>query len=333
LSNKYLIVITVFVAAMVIGWLTSSVSGRHEPLVESRMLMDTIITMRVFPPQSRNAVDEAFAVFAAVEAMASFHKPDSELAQLNQNRMLQPTASFTSLLQSAIHYYEMTHGYFDPSFAALQAAYGFYDGNPRLPDDETLMAILHESCSLASILEFAAEERIVLAEGARIDLGGIAGGFAIELAAQVLRKHGCPAFLIDDAGDIWCEGIKPGGKPWRIAVRDPRDNGVLAVFQASGPVAISTSGDYERFITIDEKRYGHIMNPITGHPVDYYSSVTVVASSPVSADALSTAVFAMPPEEALPWCEEHNLPALFLTATGAVVLSNAAKQVFQEVRY
>jgi thiamine biosynthesis lipoprotein len=127
-------------------------------------------------------------------------------------------------------------------------------------------------------------------------------------------------------------GQKPDKTAWRIAVRDPRDNGSLAFIESRSPLAISTSGDYERFITVDGVRYGHIMNPRSGRPVDYYSSVTIIASEPVAADALSTAVFAMPPDIAFSWVEERNLPALFLTSTGTIHLSTAGRQFFSQVK-
>ena len=302
---------------------------QEAPLFESRLLMDTIISLRAYPPVKQEQVDAAFAEFSKVESAASFHLESSELTALNHNGSLAATSSLTPLLQTAIDYHAQTDGYFDVSFASLQKAYGFYSGEGRLPDEAELAGLLRDRCGLSKVLQQSAQG-FTLASGSLLDLGGIAGGYAIEKAARVLREAGCSGFLIDDAGDIWVEGSKPDGSAWRIAVRDPRDNGTLALIETRTPLAISTSGDYERYITVDGKRYGHIMNPHSGRPVDYYSSVTIIASEPVAADALSTAVFAMPPELAFKWVEERNLAALFLTSTGTIHLSSAGRQYFRQ---
>ena len=303
---------------------------------ESRLLMDTVISIKVWPENSRSdnsklAVDNAFAEFAAVEQFASFHLTDSELARLNKTGVYSALASVSELLALSSAYHQQTGGYFDPSFAVLQKAYGFYGGVGRLPAADELSGLLAMNCGLARVLRRQADHW-QLASGSLIDLGGIAGGYAIERAKKALRSAGCRTFLIDDAGDIWFEGSKPDGKPWKIAVRDPRDNGALAYVQSAAPLAISTSGNYERFITVAGQKYGHIMNPFTGRPVDYYASVTVIASDAVAADALSTAIFAMPPGQAFAWVDQHRLGVLFLSASGSVHLSAAGKEVFSLVR-
>lgn len=303
----------------------------QQPFVESRILMDTVITIRAYSDEAVKAVDRGFAVFAEVEGLASFHMPGSELTRLNQSGRLATVSSLTALLKLSADYYTKSEGYFDPSFARLQQAYGFYSGEGRLPGPAELDDLLQNYCGLAKVLG-QSEEGFKLASGSLLDLGGIAGGYAIEKTALVLREAGCIAFLIDDAGDIWFEGQKPDNTPWRIAVRDPRDNTSLAFIESRTPLAISTSGDYERFITVAGVRYGHIMNPHNGRPVDYYSSLTLIASEPIAADAFSTAVFAMPPEIAFQWVEERNLPALFLTATGTIHLSSAGRQYFSQVK-
>jgi len=328
-GNRIKVILTVAAIAVVIMLLNSP--QQEAPLFESRLMMDTIISLRAYPPVTKEQVDAAFAEFSKVESAASFHLEGSELSALNRSNSLAAASSLTPLLQIAIDYYAKTDGYFDASFASLQKAYGFYSGEGRLPAEAELADLLRDRCELGKVLQQSAQG-FSLASESLLDLGGIAGGYAIEKAARVLREAGCRGFLIDDAGDIWVEGSKPDGNPWRIAVRDPRDNGTLALVETRKPLAISTSGDYERFITVDGKRYGHIMNPHSGRPVDYYSSVTIIASEPVAADALSTAVFAMPPELAFKWVEERNLAALFLTSTGTIHLSSAGRHYFSQVK-
>ncbi len=319
------------VVAILIVFVLLTRQQAEQPLVESRILMDTIITIRAYPATAKKQVEDAFAVFSQVEREASFHLDNSELTRLNKLGSLPAESPLAPLLHAADEYFKISEGYFDPSFACLQRAYGFYSGIGRLPDQEEITALLRDNCGFDKV--FARNlEGFTLASGSLLDLGGIAGGFAIEKAARVMRESGCSAFLIDDAGDIWFEGKKPDNSAWRIAVRDPRDNTSLALIESRTPLAISTSGDYERFVSVDGVRYGHIMNPRSGRPVDYYSSVTVIASEPLAADALSTAVFAMPPEQAFKWVEKNNLAVLFLTASGSIHLSCAGQKFFSQVK-
>lgn len=332
MDNSNRIITGAFFLLLAAGIFLHLRAGLPRELVnESRMLMDTVISIKAWPGNSQAAVDIAFAEFAATEKLASFHLENSELATLNRTGQLTTNASLSELLTISQDYHKQSQGFFDPSFALLQKAYGFYDGQGRLPDDEELHKLLATGCGFEKVLTRNGD-KWGLASGSLIDLGGIAGGYAIERARKALLVAGCTAFLIDDAGDIWFEGLKPDGKAWRIMVRDPRDNGALAYVESFEPLAVSTSGDYERFITVAGKNYGHIMNPFTGRPVDYYSSVTIVASTAIAADALSTAVFAMPPEIAFNWVEQQNLAALFLTSSGTVHLSGAGQKFFTSVK-
>lgn len=332
MDNSNRIITVAFFLLLAAGILLHLREGSSQkPFAESRMLMDTLISIKAWPENSNAAVAMAFAEFAAVEKLASFHIADSELSLLNLTGRLPVTASLSELLQISQDFRQKTRGFFDPSFALLQKAYGFYAGQGRLPGSEELQRLLANGCGLEKVLS-RNDKDWLLASGSLVDLGGIAGGFAIEKARKILLAAGCSAFLIDDAGDIWFEGQKPDGKPWRIMVRDPRDNGALAYVESFQPLAISTSGDYERYITVDGRKYGHIMNPFTGRPVDYYSSVTVVASDAIAADALSTAVFVMPPEVAFAWVDKQNLAVLFLTASATIHVSQAGQNVFSLVK-
>lgn len=300
-----------------------------KPVSEMRILMDTIITIKVYqePKIAKISIDKGFAAFSEVEQITSFHLKGSGLSELNLTGKVSPDPVLASIIFLTNDLHEKTLGYFDPTFARLQKAYGFYDEVGRLPGGTELKDLLTHTGWKANVKTDSGE--IYLASGSLIDLGGIAGGYAIELAAKEMRAQGCRAFLIDDAGDIWFEGKKPDNSPWRISVRDPRDNSSLAIFESFESVAISTSGNYERFVTVNGKNYGHIMDPLTGMPADYYQSVTVIASSPVEADVFSTAIYAMPPEMGLKWAEENSIPALCLTTDNQIRISRAGERWFR----
>jgi thiamine biosynthesis lipoprotein len=299
---------------------------------ETKIMMDTLVSVKVYGDKKiRNeGLRRAFDSMQRVENIASFHKKDSDLNILNKAGKIDNSSELAPILEKAIESHKLTESYFDPTFALIQKAYGFYDNKPRLPDQDELELLLARSGLTKQLTKTNTSWN--LASGSMIDLGGIAGGFAIEEAIKALKNASCSAFFIDDAGDLWMEGKKPDSKPWRVAVRDPRDNSYLAIIESYEPVAISTSGDYERFITIDNKRYGHIMDPKTGIPADHYKSVTVIASSPILADTFSTAAFAMPLTKALDWTEKNNIPTLILTASGQVILNKLGKHWFKNVK-
>ena len=106
----------------------------------------------------------------------------------------------------------------------------------------------------------------------------------------------------------------------------------LAIIESKIPLAISTSGDYERYVVVDGRKYGHIMDPKTGKPADYYDSVTVVTFDPIQSDVLSTALFAMPPEKAYKWAEDKNVAALFLDKNGKITVTQRGKLYFSNIK-
>ena len=126
--------------------------------------------------------------------------------------------------------------------------------------------------------------------GAKIDLGAIAKGFAVDCAIRKLKEQGISSCLINAGGDIYCLGDK-SGKPWKVALQNPRQSGLLDHLKLKDR-AVATSGDYQQFFIKGSKRYSHILDPRTGYPADRgVISSTVVAPDCLTADALATAIF------------------------------------------
>ncbi|MBF0547758.1 MAG: FAD:protein FMN transferase [Candidatus Riflebacteria bacterium] len=301
-----------------------------EKTERSEKLMDTIVYIQVYgdPEIASRALDAAFKRMRSVEEIASFHLPKSELNLLNVNREIVPSASFSEILELSSKSVKLTEGRFDPTFAVFHKAYGFYGGTPRLPNE----------AEITELKRFIGWNRVIsqegnkvrIASGALLDLSGIAGGFAEAAAAEELRKASVKGFIIDDGGDLYMEGEKGDGSPWKVGVRDPRNESFMAVVETFSPNAISTSGDYERYVEIDGKRYHHIFDVSTGRPAPWYKSVTVIASDPRDAEIQTKWVFTLPPEEAKKLCNEKNLPVLVFPATGAIWVSEEGKNFFQQ---
>lgn len=306
---------------------------------DTRFLMDTLYTIKGYGVNGFLGMQAAFKKIAEIEKQTSFYDQDSGVSILNKTR--EYTYDFNNkhkrdllreIAMGAKFMYEKTEGYFDPAFASLHEIYGFHtlDKVGRLPSDEEIEQTLLR-CGYNHVLRIEGD-RIQLASGSLVDFGGIVGGYSIVYAREIMRAAGCKAFLIDDAGDVWFEGEKPDKKPWRIEVKDPRGGSGLAMIVSKEPLAISTSGDYERFVTVNGKKYGHIMDPKSGKPAEYYDSVTVVTKDPIQSDVLSTALFAMPPEKAYKWAEDKQIAALFLSKDGNLTISTKGKSYFSDIK-
>jgi thiamine biosynthesis lipoprotein len=128
--------------------------------------------------------------------------------------------------------------------------------------------------------------------GMKVDLGGIAQGFAVDRAALILRQRHVKSAIIDIGGEILAIGRSPQGRPWRVGIQNPRGQGIIETIELEN-AAVSTSGDYEKFFMIEGTRYPHIINPKTGMPAQTFASVTVIADNAAVADAMSTAIAIM----------------------------------------
>ena len=305
-----------------------AVSNRP-PVTESRLMMDTIITVKAYSPNANEAIEACFNTFKEIENEVSYHIATSSLSNLNISKTGKKESHLASIIDLCQKYEKITEGYFDPTFSSITELYGFYGNVPsEIPDDETLNNVLENKIGLSKHLKTEADTYKLSGE-TKLDLGGAAGGYALRLSAQKMLETGCKSFLIDDSGDIYVIGKKPNGLPWKVAVKNPYDNSQIAVANLISGQAVSTSGNYERFVSIKGKNYGHIMNPETGKPAEDFSSVTVIAENPEEADIMSTTLFAMPKDKSIKKAEELKLAVLFVTSDKKIIMSSKGKETFQ----
>lgn len=240
------------------------------------------------------------AVYDSVNTVMSSWETGSELSRLNRA----PADSAVGLspwlhacLAAADTLRERSGGAFDPTAEPLMRLWGFYRREGRLPSAAELDSARALMGGYA--LDASAAAVVKTTAGTRFDLGGIAKGFAVDMAAAELRRREVESALLDLGGNIYGLGSPPGRDSWRIGVRDPRDLDRYIASFAGTDVAVATSGAYERFVTIDGRRYGHIMNPATGRPAEGLLSATVICPSATLADGLSTTLFVLGPEAGL----------------------------------
>jgi len=247
------------------------------------------------PEELNSAFDAIFQKVNEVDKVCNIYKPESELSRLNQSAYDQPfvcSKLLWDVLWESKKYYELSGGAFDISAAPLMKLWGFYRKRKTLPSPEELIEV-KKYVGLNKVI-FDKEKRSIkfTLPGMRLDLGGIAKGFAVDLAANVAKKYNITAGLINLSGNAYCFPKPfPGKKRYIIGVRNPIHKNAICGKITLMNQSVATSGDYERYVIIKGRHYAHIMDPRTGDPVENMLSATVITPSATAADALSTSIF------------------------------------------
>ncbi|MCG8438421.1 MAG: FAD:protein FMN transferase [Pseudomonadales bacterium] len=223
---------------------------------------------------------------------------DSELARLNRKAASEPQTisdEFYQLLERSAHYYQLTDGAFDITFASAGHLYDYREG--KAPDEQTLQrATQHIG---ASRIQLQDNHQVRFTDpGTRIDLGGIAKGYAIDRGIALLKAAGIEHAWLSLGGDSYVLGDHRG-RPWEVGIQHPRDRNDIAMRLPIADIAMSTSGDYQRYFIQDGERIHHILTPQTGKSAGELVSVTVLCNNSMDADALSTSVFVLGKEKGL----------------------------------
>ena len=259
--------------------------------------MDTVMQLRAYGPAAEDALAQAEAEIYRLEGVLSCRDEQAALARLNETGGGTAGEETAALLQPALTLCDQTGGAYDPALGALSEAWGFSTGAYRVPEPAALSAAMQSSGAGRVQLDGIS---VTLTNGAQLDLGGIAKGYAADLLRAQLEKEGVTSATLDLGGDVFVMGRKTDGSDWRIAVKDPADTeSYLGVVSAADKFVV-TSGVYERYFEENGVRYHHILDPKTGCPAESgLVSVTVLCGNGAWADALSTACFVLGPDGAL----------------------------------
>ncbi len=288
--------------------------------------MDTCMTVTV---TARDA-DEALALCESrvneLEQRLSVTLEGSELARLNSAGSGTVSDDTARLLSEALALCAETGGCFDISVSPAVAAWGFYTDEYRVPDESELAALRSRIDYRGVHIDGSS---VTLGTGQRLDLGGIAKGYASEELRSLLQERGVDSALIVLGGSVEAIGSKPNGESWRIGVQDPNSGGYLGVYRLSDGCMV-TSGDYQRSFERDGIRYHHILDPRTAAPAKSdLRSVTVVCDNALRADAYSTALFVMGSRRALDfWRQQGDFELILYTADGRLLLTEGLSEGF-----
>jgi FAD:protein FMN transferase len=308
-------------------------SQREKMFKKSRVLMDTQVTITVVSASrdsAEKAIDAAFSEIEKIEFLTNFYAAGSEIALINKNAGISATEvspEVLELLGKALSVSEMTDGAFDVTIGSVTKLYDFHK---KISPEES---ILRKNISLVNYRDVSIDRFrstiFLKKKGMLIDAGGIAKGYAADKAVAQLRNMGIMSGLVAIAGDIKTFGQKPEGRPWQIGIRNPRaekrEDDIIATLPLSD-MAISTSGDYERFFLANGVRYHHLLDPRTGSPARGCRSVTVVANESAFADSLATAVFILGPEKGVKVLDAAGFDSLIVDNEGKMYFTAGMRE-------
>jgi thiamine biosynthesis lipoprotein len=275
------------------------------------------------------AFNRVFAEFERLESLLSIWREGSDVQRLNAaagERPVAVAADTREVLKAARRASDTTGGKFDITFGALADVWKFdHDQDDRVPAAEEIRARIPLVDYSAVQLDDQAGTAFVARRGMRIHLGGIGKGYAVDRGAAILRAAGVHDFLIQAGGDLYASGRR-GDRAWRAAIADPRATGTTFAAMDLANETLSTSGDYERFFIRDGRRYHHILDPDLGEPARGCRSVTIVTSSALAADGLSTGVFILGPEAGMALIEHlEGVEGVIVTDRNQVLVSSGLK--------
>lgn len=301
--------------------------GCQEKLIKTEItkeLMGTTVAITVYNDDKKEAekvINLAFEEIKRIEGLLSNFKNDSEVFLLNKNGFIEnPSNDLVYNVKKALRYSEISQGSFDITVQPILDLYtDSFENKKRAPTDEEIK----ETLKLVNFEDIIIEFKKIRfeKEGMKITLGGIAKGYAIDKAIDVLEKNYIEHALVNAGGDLRALGNK-GDEKWSIALANPRNKGEYIALIKLNNNSVATSGDYERYFD-EDKKFHHIVDPRTGYSATELISVTIIADKAIDADALATSVFVLGKEKGLELIEElDNVEGLVITKDREIVKSS-----------
>jgi thiamine biosynthesis lipoprotein len=305
--------------------------GVHaEWIGDARPLMGTEVSVYLWsddPEAGRQALEEVFQEAGRIDRLMSTYKDGSEISKINREAAEHAVVAgdeLFELIQRSLDISVLTRGAFDITYDSVGQHYDFRE---RQRPDAGVVASERPFIDYRLVkLDRAAGTVAFKRRGVRINLGGIAKGYVVERGIDILRHRGIRNAIVTAGGDSRLLGDRRG-RPWMVGIRDPREDGKVAISVPLADEAISTSGDYERYFEEDGVRYHHIIKPSTGEPATGVHSATVFGPDAVITDALSTSVFVLGVDDGLKLI--GTLPdyeSIVIDAAGQVFYSDGLTQ-------
>jgi thiamine biosynthesis lipoprotein len=312
--------------------LAAALPARAAWIDRTEAIMGTRVYVQLWaddPAKGNAALDAVMAEMRRIDALMSHYKPDSQISLINQGAALEPVQvdpELFDLIKLSTHFSEITQGAFDITYASVGYLYN-YPLHVH-PTEEQIRAAL-PGVNWRNLEFDAARHTIRFGHaGMRIDLGGIAKGYAVDRGVAILKARGIEHALVTAGGDSRLLGDRLG-RPWLVSIAhpdDPHNSDKVVTRIPLSDAAVSTSGDYERYFDEDGVRYHHIIDPHTGHSANKVRSSTIIGPTATQTDGLSKTAFVLGPEKALEIINRMpEFDAVFVTPTGRLLYSKGLR--------
>jgi len=255
-------------------------------------------------------IDVAIYEIRRIEKLLTTFSEVSQTNLINRNAGVKPVkvdGEIFDLIERSIRISIITDGYFDISYGGTDKSFWNFDKEMKMLPGPELIKDHLKLINYQNIILDREKQTVFLKErGMRIGFGGIGKGYAAEMAKQMLQNRGVTSGIVNASGDLTTWGNQANGKPWTIGIADPDNAKQPFSYMNITDMAVATSGNYEKFVVIDSKKYSHTINPKTGMPVSGVKSVTIFCPNAEIADAMATPVIIMGVDAALNMINQIN---------------------------
>ncbi len=280
----------------------AGMTSNHTPRMyrETHQLMGNRFEISVVTTdddRARERVEEAVEEIRRIERLLTTYSDTSETAAINASAGITPVKvsdETFQLIKRSLEISALTQGAFDITYGSVDKSLWNFDRQMKsLPDLQTAKAMVRLINYRNVILDTAASTVFLREKGMRIGFGGIGKGYAAEQAKDLLIRNGVESGVVNASGDLAAWGLQPDGKPWTVGIAHPDAADTPFSFMQISGKAVATSGNYEKFVMINGKKYSHTIDPRTGLPVTGIKSVTIISPNAELSDALATPVTIM----------------------------------------
>jgi thiamine biosynthesis lipoprotein len=279
---------------------------------------------------AQQCIDAAINEISRIEKLLTTFSDDSQTNAINRDAGIAPVKvdrEVFNLIKRSIKISELTQGAFDITYGSIdKRLWNFDQTMTSLPDKATAKRMVRLINFRNIVLDEEACTVFLRKKGMRIGFGGIGKGYAAERAKQVMKLQGVASGVVNASGDLNAWGFQPDGKQWTVGIANPDASNEIFSYINITDMAVATSGNYEKFIMVDGKKYSHTINPRTGLPVTGIKAVTIITTNAEIADAMATPVMIMGINAGLDMINQmKNIEAIIIDDSNRIYTSKNIK--------
>jgi thiamine biosynthesis lipoprotein len=312
--------------------------AKSKTVQKTQSIMGTDVTITVVAQSSEEgeaAIEAGMRELRRLDAMMSLYKNDSEITKVNLaagKNPVQVSPEMVEVVERAVEVSRLSGGIFDVTIGPLVVLWQMRLKEGKVPTDEEIARTRSLVNYRNIVIDKKASTIFLKKPGMIMDLGGMKG-YTADRAAAMIKKSGIDNAIIAVAGDIWVLGHREDGTPWRIGVQHPREQDKTLTVLDIKDKYISTSGDYERFVIKENKRYHHIIDPRTGKPSKGVISATLIGDKGALIDPLTKVPFIIGPAEGIKIVKKLGAEAIIVDDQGKVFMTDGIKNLLDQPQH